>query len=218
MIPAVLAGLGQTMPGLGRVLPWALVGALTVVLLGRCGARRPDPVQPLVVESEALLARVAQAEREVERLREAAALAAAEAERQAQLAARRQRTASALGRAADSLAAVAEARAGAAEEAASWRSAYTARTIERDTLVAALQASEAGRVAALTRAAEAEGARDLAIEQTRALRGFVAQLQDELRDLEPRCRVLGRVPCPSRTAVGVATFVGGVVLTATALK
>lgn len=114
-------------------------------------------------------------------------------------------------RAADSIAVLASAQ---ADSAALWREAYDARTTEATQLRVALDTTETALKA--ERAARANVARlwqNAEIRQ-RELEHVTDGLRSAITRLEKPCRIVGPIPCPSRTV----SAVGGVMLGVVALS
>lgn len=108
-----------------------------------------------------------------------------------------------LGARADSIAAVAR------DSSALWESAYRVRTMEADTL--RLAVSQLDTALAFERAARrtlgqvygADTLRRVAIEHVNA------DLQDAINHLQQPCKVIGPIPCPSRSVTMVLSLVAG---------
>lgn len=114
--------------------------------------------------------------------------------------------AAALGRLADSLARV-------ADSAATWQRAYTVRTLERDTLQVALALADT----ALLFERDARGQLQLLYAQDTARRAALervsAGLQRDIARLQQPCKLIGPLPCPSRTVTLIAGAALGLVAT-----
>jgi hypothetical protein len=201
--------------GLGRavLLGAALLAALLGVLfLKDCGGRRDDA--PLLADSvRALsdsLARSDSAHRAREaELRRRAAIDSARAAAAESHAARLRQSARAEGVRADGLAAQAARALSLADSAVLWMRAYEARTVERDTLLVAMDSlgvaltAERASGVLLRAAADTASARVVALERSsRELRAAVAEAERRLARGDCQIPVLG-VRCPSRRVVFV---------------
>lgn len=100
----------------------------------------------------------------------------------------------------------------ATDSATAWHRAYDERTIEAGKLRTSLAekdsalTSERSALFRLSGAYAADTLRRLAIEKVN--RGLV----DDIAKLNQPCRVIGPIPCPSRTIVALASGVGGALL------
>lgn len=115
---------------------------------------------------------------------------------------------------ADSLALVATRARSADSAALSWQSAYEARTREADAWHATAVRNDSAYLAerdARTQLAALYGADTLRRIATETVN---TDLQKAIAKLQVPCRIIGPIPCPSRTA----TFVGSVVLGAVAAR
>jgi hypothetical protein len=142
----------------------------------------------------------------------AADKASAEANTRAE---RSRASAVASGKRADSLAAVARAH---ADSALLWRNAYEQRTMQADTLTRTVAEKDSALTAehaaflheqdariGLGRLFGADTLRRLAIEKVNK------GLEDDIKKLQQPCRIVGPIPCPSRTVVGLLSATLGAV-------
>lgn len=115
-----------------------------------------------------------------------------------------------IGRQADSLAKLAEVAKTAADSAREYHNAFDARTRERDTLLVTIVKKDS---TLRVERAVASGWRDLYVADTArrvATEDINRRLQRDIARLDTPCRIVGPIPCPSRTVVGVVSAVAGV--------
>lgn len=195
---------------------WLLVATVVVLSAALLMRRRPAPLIPPDVQREldSLRETRQRAEQTIDSLRTSAAEATARATTATGRAYRAEAVAHQHRGTADSLArdAAASGRRDQpmAQQVLLWRTAYDARSAEAESL----RASGAQKDTALEELRTAVDRLQQALAASEARRQRSEALNDQLAEALQRaqrgCRIVGPIPCPSRTVTGVVAFAAGV--------
>lgn len=190
------------------VLPWALVLVLAIVVVGRWSRGGGPAAEPAVLARvDTVLVENAEAQRVADSLAADAHEHEARAARAEARARRLEVTSTRMKGVADSFAIEARHE---ADSASVWRLAYDARTTEAELLREERDEYRAGFIERGVALAAMTARGDTLETRLGVVEPLLHQLRSDLARAEEPCRVVWKVPCPSRTQVGVVTAVAGV--------